>query len=175
VLGFAVATTLYERFPELSEGQLSRVRADVVSRRSCAVVARRLGLDGMLAEHLVEGETLAASTNVLAAVLEAMLGVLYLELGMETVRAPVAEAFFGIAEESLASGPDSKTQLQELLARRGLSATYTLLGTEGPPHARSFRCGVVVEGEVLGVGEGRSKKDAEQLAAGQALVRFAEQ
>jgi ribonuclease-3 len=173
VLGFAVATSLYESFPDLSEGQLSRIRADVVSRRSCARVGRVLGLDAMLADRVPEGETLAASTNVVAAVLEAMLGVLFLELGIERVREPVAEAFFGIAEESLASGPDSKTQLQELLARRGLSATYTLLDTQGPPHDRSFRCAVVIEGEVLGVGEGRSKKDAEQVAAAEALQALA--
>jgi ribonuclease-3 len=172
VLGFAVATWLYETYPALSEGQISRIRADVVSRRSCARIGRVLGLDTTLAERVPEGGALARSTNVVAAVLEAMLGVLYLELGIEAVRGPVAEAFAGIAEESLASGPDSKTQLQELLARRSLSASYTLLDTEGPPHDRRFRCAVVVDGEVKGVGEGRSKKDAEQIAAAEALIRL---
>jgi ribonuclease III len=174
VLGFSVATALFDRYPELSEGHLSRIRADVVSRRSCAVVARQLGLDAMLTERLADGEALAASTNVLAAVLEAMLGVLYLERGIEAVRGPVAEAFAGIAEESLAAGPDSKTQLQELLARRGLAAAYTLVDMEGPPHDRSFRCAVVVDGRVLGSGEGRSKKDAEQLAAAEAIAKLTE-
>jgi ribonuclease III len=175
VLGFAVATTLYQSYPDLSEGQLSRIRADVVSRRSCARVGRVLGLDTMLAERVPEGETLASSTNVVAAVLEAMLGVLFVEFGIERIREPVAEAFFGIAEESLASGPDSKTQLQELLARRGLSAAYTLLDTQGPPHDRRFRCAVVIEGEVSGVGEGRSKKDAEQVAAAEALEKLGDE
>ena len=175
MLGFSVATTLFERYPELSEGQLSRIRADVVSRRSCALVARQLGLDAIVAERLIEGESLATSTNVLAAVLEAMLGVLFLERGIEEIRAAVAEAFWPIAEQSREAGPDSKTQLQEVLARRGLSAAYTLLDTEGPPHDRSFRCAVVVEGEVLGTGEGRSKKEAEQLAAAEALEKLAEQ
>jgi len=172
VLGFSVATSLYERYPTLSEGQLSRVRADVVSRRSCAEVARLLELDAMLSERIADGAMLAGSTNVLAAVLEAMLGVLYLELGIDAIRGPVADAFGEIAERSLASGPDSKTQLQELLARRGLTATYTLLGTQGPPHDRSFRCAVEVDGEVMGAGEGRSKKDAEQIAAAEALTRL---
>jgi ribonuclease-3 len=149
------------------------VRADVVSRRSCAQVARELGLDGMLAEHLSDGASLAGSTNVLAAVLESTLGVLYLEHGIEAVRGPVAEAFAAIAQRSLASGPDSKTQLQELLARRGLTASYQLLATEGPPHDRRFRCAVVIEGETAGVGSGRSKKDAEQIAAAQALEALA--
>jgi ribonuclease-3 len=129
----------------------------------------------MLAEHVAEGDALARSTNVVAAVLEAMLGVLYLEHGIEAVRGAVAEAFSGIAEQSLATGPDSKTQLQELLARRSLSASYTLLDTQGPPHDRHFRCAVVIEGEVLGTGEGRSKKDAEQLAAAEALHRLADE
>ena len=167
-----MATALYERYPTLSEGQLSRVRADVVSRRSCAEVARLLELDGMLSERIADGAVLAGSTNVLAAVLEAMLGVLYLELGIDAIRGPVADAFAEIAAHSLASGPDSKTQLQELLARRGLSATYTLLGTQGPPHDRNFRCAVEVDGEVMGAGEGRSKKDAEQIAAAEALLRL---
>jgi ribonuclease-3 len=173
VLGFSIATALYEAYPELSEGHLSRVRADVVSRRSCAQVARVLRLDETLIELVPEGETLAGSTNVLAAVLESVLGVLFLDLGIDPIRGPIADAFWGIVEESLATGPDSKTQLQELLARRDLSAAYTLLGTQGPPHDRRFRCAVVIDGEVLGVGEGRSKKDAEQLAAAEALVTLA--
>ena len=172
VLGFSVATELFDAYPDLSEGALSRIRADVVSRRSCARVGRVLGLDRMLADRVPEGESLAESTNVVAAVLEAMLGVLFLDRGIEAVRGPIAEAFFGIAEESKESGPDSKTQLQELLARRSLSATYTLLDTQGPPHDRHFRCAVVVDDEVMGVGEGRSKKDAEQLAASEALKRL---
>jgi ribonuclease-3 len=172
VLGFSIAAALFERYPDLSEGLLSRVRADVVSRRSCAKVARRLGLDHMLTERLADGEALARSTNVVAAVLEAILGVLYMELGIEAVAPSVAEAFWPLAEESLAAGPDSKTQLQEALAQRGLTASYTLLDTKGPPHERSFRCAVVVDGEVLGVGEGRSKKDAEQVAAESALAQL---
>ena len=172
MLGFAVATSLFEAYPDSSEGQLSRVRADVVSRRSCAQVARLLDLDTTLAERVPDGETLAESTNVVAAVLEAVLGVLYLELGIEAVAGAVAEAFSGLVEESFASGPDGKTQLQELLARTGRSAAYTLLDAQGPPHDRMFRCAVVIDGEVLGVGEGRSKKDAEQLAAAQALTRL---
>jgi len=172
VLGFAVATALFERYPDLTEGLLSRVRADVVSRRSCARVARLLELDTRLAEHLAEGGSLAESTNVLAAVLEAVLGVLFIERGIEPIREAVADAFFGIAEESLAGGPDSKTQLQELLARRGASAVYRLVETTGPAHDRQFRCAVLVGDEVYGEGEGRSKKDAEQLAALQALRRL---
>ncbi len=173
VLGFAVATTLFERYPDLTEGQLSRVRADVVSRRSCARVARLLALDKRLVEQLGAGAGLAKSTNVLAAVLEAVLGVLFVEHGFAAIREPVADAFFGIAEESLATGPDSKTQLQELLAKSGSTATYTLVETSGPAHNRLFRCAVVIGGGVYGEGEGRSKKDAEQIAAQRALERLA--
>ncbi len=148
------------------------MRADVVSRRSCAQVARLLGLDTILVEQVPDGESLAESTNVVAAVLEAVLGVLFLELGFDRVREPIADAFFGIAEESLATGPDSKTQLQELLAQTGLSARYTLVEATGPAHDRRFRCAVVIGDEVYGEGEGRSKKEAEQLAAAEALRRL---
>jgi ribonuclease-3 len=173
VLGFAVATGLFEAYPDVDEGLLSRVRADVVSRRSCAVVAKRLGLDQMLAEHLPDGGSLVSSTNVLAAVLEATLGVLYIEHGVEAIAGAVVQAFWPIVEHSLATGPDPKTQLQELLAQRAMGATYALLETKGPPHDRLFRCAVIVDGEVMGVGEGRSKKDAEQIAASEALLQLA--
>jgi ribonuclease-3 len=174
VLGFSVATALYDAYPELSEGYLSRIRADVVSRRSCAHVARVLGLDTMLAERVPEGATLAASTNVAAAVLEAMLGVLFLELGIEAVREPIAEAFFEIAEESLATGPTARPSCRSC-SHAAASRRRTRCSTRKGPARSPFRCAVVIDGEVSGVGEGRSKKDAEQIAATEALQLLADE
>jgi ribonuclease III len=176
VLGLAIARELYERFPDYPEGQLAKVRAHVVSRQSCAVVARRLELGARLTEHggsLPEEELsrLAANRNVLAALVEAALGALYLEHGFEHIRAAVLAAFADRIEYALTTYVDYKTELQEELARRGLSVSYSVVEVEGPPHDRQFTCAAVIDGEQAGVGTGASKKAAEQGAARQALER----
>ena len=170
MLGFIVARALYDRYPEFSEGQLSKVRAHVVSRRTCAVVAAEIGLDRRLAEHGRVAEDLQRSGNVLAALMEAVLAALYLEHGLEPIAGAVVGAFEARIEEALTEDVDQKTALQEELARRGLRVEYVTLETEGPPHDRTFRCAALVEGEQVGTGTGRTKKDAEQAAAREALV-----
>jgi ribonuclease-3 len=175
VLGLAIAWELYERFPDYPEGQLAKIRAHVVSRQSCAVVGRRLGLGKRLAERgesLPEDELkrLAANRNVLAALIEASLGALYLEHGFEAVRPAILAAFSDRIEYALTTYVDYKTELQEELARRGLSVTYSVVEVEGPPHDRKFTCAANVDGEQLGVGRGASKKAAEQNAAREVLT-----
>jgi ribonuclease III len=176
VLGLAIAQELYEQFPDYQEGELAKIRAHVVSRQSCAVVGRRLGFGGRLREH-GEGtipddelDRLAKNRNVIAALVEAALGALYLEHGFEAIREPVLAAFRERIEYAVTSYVDYKTELQEELARRGRSVSYLVLDVEGPPHQRHFRCAAVVDGDQLGVGEGASKKAAEQNAAREALA-----
>jgi ribonuclease-3 len=177
VLELAVAHTLYERFPEFDEGQMAKLRSHVVSRASCAIVARELGLGERLLDQAggvtrEELEKLAGNRNVLAAVLEAALAALYLEHGFERVAGPVVEAFESRIQFALFNQVDFKTELQETLARSGRSVTYTLLDAEGPPHERLFTAAAVVEGRELGIGRGTSKKAAEQDAAREALERL---
>ncbi len=99
VLGLAIARELYERFPDYPEGQLAKIRAHVVSRQSCAVVGRRLDLGQKLIERgsssvpTDELERLAVNRNVLAALVEAALGALYLEHGFEPIRESILSAF----------------------------------------------------------------------------------
>ena len=116
---------------------------------------------------------LAANLNVLAALVEACLGALYLEHGFETIRRPIVEAFKERIDYALEGHVDYKTELQEELARRGLSVSYTVVTVEGPPHDRSFTCAATIEGEIAGTGRGASKKAAEQVAARQALETLA--
>jgi ribonuclease III len=116
---------------------------------------------------------LAANRNVLAALVEACLGALYLEHGFEPIRAPIVEAFKERIEYALEGHVDYKTELQEELARRGLAVMYTVLEVEGPPHDRRFTCAANIEGEAVGTGHGAPKKAAEQAAAREALERFA--
>ncbi len=172
MLGFVVARALYDRFPDFSEGQLSKIRAHVVSRRSCAVVAHGLGLDRRLEESGEIPEDLRRSSNVLAALMEAVLAALYLERGLDELAGPVIEAFEPRIEEALTESVDQKTTLQEELAKRGQRVEYVTLSTDGPPHDRTFECAAVVDGEQLGTGTGRTKKDAEQEAARMALDRL---
>jgi ribonuclease III len=177
VLELAVARALYDNYPEFSEGRLAKVRSHVVSRASCAVVARDLGLADRLVERGApvpeeELERLARNRNVLAALLEAALAALFLEHGFEPIEEAVVGAFWPRIEYALTTHVDHKTELQEALARLGQGVTYSVLEVEGPPHERTFTCAAVIDGVQAGVGTGPSKKAAEQAAAQQALEQL---
>jgi ribonuclease III len=178
VLELSIARALYERYPDFSEGRMAKIRSHVVSRASCAVVARELGLGQRLADRgdgqapAEELDRLSRNRNVLAALLEASLAALYLQHGFEPIRDPVVAAFNGRIEYALTSHVDHKTELQEELARQGRQVVYNVLDVQGPPHDRVFTCAAVIDGEEAGVGSGRSKKAAEQAAARQALDRL---
>jgi len=173
-----MARALYDRYPDFSEGRLAKIRSHVVSRASCAVVAREMGLGELLAQRgagLVPGEELtklSRNRNVLAALLEATLAAVYLESGFEEIEDSVVGAFEGRIAYALTSHVDHKTELQEELARRGLQVSYSVLDVQGPPHDRIFKCAAVVDGVESGYGSGRSKKAAEQDAAREALERL---
>jgi ribonuclease III len=180
VLGLAIAQELYDRFPDSQEGRLAKIRAHVVSRQSCAVVGRRLDLGQRLLDQGGEQgdpeelKRLAVNRNVLAALVEACLGALYLEHGFEPIRAPVVSAFTDRIEYALQGHVDFKTELQEELARRGKTVSYSVLEVDGPPHSRRFTCAAVIDDEQAGIGTGASKKAAEQAAARQALEQLEE-
>jgi ribonuclease III len=105
--------------------------------------------------------------------MEAVLAALYLEHGLERIAGPVVAAFEPVIGEALTDPVDHKTALQEELAKQGRKVEYVTLETEGPPHARTFVCAAVIDDERVGVGKGRTKKDAEQAAALEALERLA--
>ena len=172
VLGFVIARALFERFPGEREGHLSRVRALVVSRKSCAEVARELDLGALLRERAEIDPDITESANVLAALVEAVIAALYLEHGLGPIQAAVAAAF----EEQIRAAElvpvDDKTRLQESLARTKQRVSYSVLDVAGPPHDRHFTCAAVIDGKQLGKGTGRTKKEAEQKAARQALAKL---
>src|SRR5438874_10165468 len=145
VLELAVARALYDRYPDFTEGRLAKIRSHVVSRQSCAVVARQLELGNQLLERGAdipadELERLSKNRNVLAALLEAALAALFLEHGFERIEEPIVAAFDPRIEYALTSHVDYKTELQEALARRRQAAAYAALDVEGPPHDRRFTC-----------------------------------
>jgi ribonuclease-3 len=179
VLELAIARTLFDRFPDFSEGQLAKIRAHVVSRQSCAAVAKELKLGDRLVENAHEVprpelERISLSRNVLAALLEAAIAAVYLEVGFERVERAVVGAFDSRVEWALTGHVDNKTELQEALARTGRQVQYVVVDAEGPAHDRRFVCAAIIDGEQLGLGRGSTKKAAEQQAAEQALAALAE-
>jgi ribonuclease III len=174
VLELSIAQALFERFPDFPEGELTRIRANVVSRSSCADVGRRLG-ERLRAPGTRLGPDdqlarLAANSNVLSALVEAALGALYLAYGFERIRAPIVDAFSERLEYALTTHVDYKTELQEVLAQLGRQVTYSVVEISGPPHERRFTCAAVIDAEIAGVGTGPSKKAAEQIAARETLA-----
>ena len=165
---------MFDRFAAASEGRLAKIRAHVVSRQSCAAVAKELALGERLLEFAGDAppdelQRISRSRNVLAAVLEAAIAAVYLEHGFERVERAIVEAFDERIEYARTSHVDYKTELQEALARSGRQVHYTVLEVEGPPHDRHFVCAAHVAGAQLGIGRGSTKKAAEQEAARQAL------
>jgi len=171
VLGFAVTDHLYRTHPQLPEGQLAKLRASVVNMHALAGVARGLG-DGGLGPHLLlgRGEELTGGrdkASILADAVEALIGAVYLQHGIE-VATEVVHRLFGTllaAAPQLGAGLDWKTSLQELTANSDLGVPEYRVSEEGPDHLKHFTAAVIVAGKELGRGEGRTKKEAEQKAA----------
>lgn len=174
VLGLAVTTRLLED-ERLGAGRLTKVRAQAVSRRSCAVVADGLGIPERLAQAAPPASTaLARTESVLAEVLEAVIGACFLHFGFERTAEAVIEAFEPRVAESMSYEGDFKSALQERLAQRGDVVTYPVLAERGPPHDRTFEVAAEVRGTWVGQGTGASKKEAEQSAARAALDALGE-
>jgi ribonuclease-3 len=180
VLGLSIAQHLFRELPGSREGELARVRAHVVSRPSCAVVAREIALDELFVREAAgQGDDAAAaaaalsrSDTVLAELVEAAIGACFLEFGLERVAAATVHDFAGRVAYALSGHVDNKTVLQEELARQGRSVTYSLIETTGPDHDRRFTSVALVDGAELGRGSGGSKKASEQEAAREARARL---
>jgi ribonuclease III len=175
VLGLSVAALLFTEHPSADIGELTKILNQAVSGRACAEVARELGLPELLADQAPEEgdglpvETLLASERTVASVCEAVIGACYLSHGFEPTSRAVVEAFGEEVEQATRERLDFKSELQERLARDGQTVSYEVTGEEGPPHDRRFEIRATVNGDEIGAGSGRSKKEAEQAAARRAL------
>ena len=150
-----------------------------MSRQACAAVAVELGVPDRLREAAPSdvgknAEILIDSDRILASVCEAVIGAAYLAFGFERVAPAIVEAFGEQVEEALENPVDYKSVLQERLAQRSELVVYRIEDEQGPPHDRSFVAVAEVAGDVIGRGEGKTKKSAEQEAASQALDRLEE-
>jgi len=174
VLGLIVSRVLYAQTPELAEGEMTRIRSEVVSEPSLAVLARQLGLGNKL--NLGRGEEMSGGRekdSLLANAFEALLGAVFVDGGYEVACLIGDQLLDPILAEARQRkhGLDYKTRLQELMqAQHGRPPVYILKGIQGPDHQRIFEVEVQINGNIIGHGTGRSKKVAEQEAARQALL-----
>lgn len=171
ILGMVAADHLYRGHPDLPEGDLTRLRASLVCEEALAEVAKGWGLG----EHirLGRGESLSGGqerASILADAVEAVLAAIYLDGGIAQVRRTVRSEILS-REATVDPTRDHKTALQEFVQREnGHTLAYELVSSQGPDHQKTFTMAVTLDGAQVGVGQGHSKKEAEQMAAKAALA-----
>ncbi|MBP1046970.1 ribonuclease III [Enterococcus sp. BWM-S5] len=178
VLELLVSQYLYRHFPELSEGKLTKMRAAIVREDSLSKFAKECHFDQYIL--LGKGEENSSGRErpaLLCDVFEAFLGALYLDQQLEAVREFISKVIFPkIDAGAFSHEMDHKTRLQEVLQRQGdVTIEYRLIKEEGPAHDRIFYIEVFLNDDLIGTGQGKSKKLAEQDAAERALKQFSEQ
>ncbi|HWB20121.1 MAG TPA: ribonuclease III [Phycisphaerales bacterium] len=175
VLGMVVCSHLFDSYPNLMEGELTKIKSTVVSRRVCAEIAKELKLDELL--RLGKGMSVHAALpgSVLAAVFEAIIGAMYLDGGLEITRTFIMRCLQKRIDHAAQSGHqfNFKSVLQQIAQQQhNQTPSYIVLDEKGPDHAKCFEVCVELGNQRLGSCWGPSKKQAEQLAALQALVEL---
>jgi ribonuclease-3 len=168
VLGLVVTEHLYACYPDLSEGQLAKLRAAVVNSRALAEVARGLDLGTVI--YLGRGEESTGGrdkSSILADTMEAVIGAVFVEHGIDVARVFVHSLFDALMADAATRGAglDWKTSLQELTSLAGLGVPRYEIIESGPDHAKTFEAMVLIDQARHGPGAGRNKKEAEQNAA----------
>ena len=174
ILGMVVAEHLYSRFPERPEGELTRMRADMVCEQALAAIAEKLNLG----KHLLlgHGEEQTGGRNrasILADAVESVIAASFLDGGMDAAKAFIEKFVLCDVPVKQLNNMDFKTALQEQVQKKKDQVlTYELLSESGPDHAKTFEVAVLMNGKTWGIGTGSSKKRAEQAAAKSALETF---
>ena len=173
VLGFVTAEYLFSQFKNRPEGELTKLRAAVVCEKSLFKFAEKISLGRFI--YMGKGEDHSGGRNrpsIVSDAFEAVIAAMYLDGGIEVVK-PYILGFITEAVKREASFKDNKSLLQEEIQKiKGNTLSYEELGETGPDHDKTFVFAVKLNGEVIGKGEGRSKKEAEQAAAGDALAKL---
>ena len=173
VLGIVITDALYRGHPDVSEGRLAKLRASIVNMHALAGVGRSMGLGHLL--KLGRGEELTGGRDkpsIVSDGVEAVLGAIYLDHGLEVARTVILRLFADLLTQAplIGAGLDWKTSLQELAATESLGVPEYRISEDGPDHAKTFAASVVFNGQVRGTGTGRTKKEAEQQAASAAYT-----
>ena len=172
ILEFIITETLYKSFPDKQEGYLTTLRSNLVNTQNLAEVAKKLGIGGLI--HLSKGEEDGGgreNPSLLADTVEAIIGALYLDQGLGKVESFIKENLVvEIPDKVTKPLKDPKSRFQEYIQAKGLPAPkYIVLRQSGPDHDRDFVVQVKVQDRVMGEGTGKSKSQAEQKAAREAL------
>lgn len=171
ILGFTAADYLGRTFPKLHEGELTKLRADLVCETSLAQTAKALGLGDYL--RLGKGEEATGGrrrVSIIADVVEAVIAAIYLDGGLEAAQRFIYTHVLVDTKARIQLNADYKTMLQELVQqKKNQVLSYELLGESGPDHDKQFTVRVLLNGAPIGEGSGTSKKRAEQAAASAAL------
>jgi len=172
VLGLITSERIFQRFPSLLEGEMTKIKSSAVSRQTCAMLARSLGLEVMLLLGKGMQTTGEMPQSLAAAVLEALIAAIYLDGGFDAARRFVTPLIDPLIERAYASGHQEnfKSVLQQHAQQSGLETpTYRVLDEKGPDHAKCFKVGVEIGARKFEASWGQSKKQAEQAAALHAL------
>lgn len=174
VLGMLVAEYLYRNFPDRPEGELTRMRADMVCEGTLSATANRIGLGKhLLLGHGEEQGGGRTRDSILADAMESVIAACFLDGGLEAALQIVQKFILVEVPVTRLHNVDYKTQLQELVQqKKNQVLSYTLVGQSGPDHDKHFDVAVSLNGETVGVGSGSSKKRAEQMAARDAMEKL---
>jgi len=174
VLELCISDFLYHKYSNLTEGQLTQRRANLVCESTLAGVARTLKLgDYLLLGQGEAREKGREKDSILSDALESVFGAIFLDGGIDAIRNIIFGIFAPLAEKAKKQKKDSKSTLQELLQKNSReTAVYEIISESGPSHQRLFTSNVSHMGKMLGKGQGRSKKEAEQNAAKVALAKI---
>ncbi|UCE99560.1 MAG: ribonuclease III [Planctomycetota bacterium] len=175
ILAVVICETLFERFPSYLEGDLTKVKSTLVSRRTCARIARHLGLQKFVQVGKGMTSSRALSSSVSASLLEAIIAAIYIDGGLEAARSFILRTFASLLDraDAKASQGNFKSLLQQY-AQRELNTTpvYRLLDEKGPDHDKCFESEVIIAARHFQSAWGVNKKEAEQKAAFNALVEL---
>ena len=174
VLGYVTADLVYKNRPEMSEGNLTKLRSVLVSTKPLAAYARKIDLPSYIRiGHSITLKQVQESDKILENVLEALIGATYLDAGLKTAYGLIKKLLINdIKNYDVDDLTDYKSKLQEeIQAEHRDAVQYVTIETSGPAHDRTFKVQVLFNGIVLGVGEGKSKKKAEEMAAKSALSK----
>ena len=174
VLGMLVAEYLYSNFPNRPEGELTRMRADMVCEQTLAAAANRIGIgDHLLLGHGEEQGGGRKRNSILADAMESVIAACFLDGGMDAALKVVQQFILVEVPVTKLHNADYKTKLQELVQqKKNQVLTYRLTGQSGPDHDKQFDVEVSLNGQVIGTGSGSSKKRAEQMAARSAIEKL---
>ena len=174
ILGLIVCELLFREYPYYLEGELTKIKSIVVSRRICAKVSRQLGLE----ECLIVGKGLMGTSvprSLLSDVFESIIAAVYLDSGIESARALIHRCMAAEIQAAVEgfTGGNYKSMLQHLVQReKGAAPVYIVISEQGPDHSKTFQIAATVNGRRFTPAWGRNKKDAEQRAAGNALAEI---